>query len=65
MIWDAQTRSTNALTRVGWTKDTLRVGDKVTLEGNFGRDNARKLWIREVRMESGQVIRPDSSGAAE
>jgi hypothetical protein len=65
VIWDAQTRSTNALTRVGWTKDTMRVGDKVTLEGNLGRDNTRKLWIREVRTQSGQIIRPDSAGAAE
>jgi hypothetical protein len=37
----------------------------VTLEGNLGRDNARKLWIREVRTQSGQIIRPDSAGAAE
>lgn len=58
VVWDAQTRSTSALTRVGWTKDTLRVGDRVTLEGNLGRDNSRKLWIREVRMASGQVIHP-------
>jgi hypothetical protein len=64
-IWDAQTRSTNALTRVGWTKDTIRVGDKVTLEGNLGRDNARKIWIREVRTPSGQTIRPDAGSAAE
>jgi hypothetical protein len=58
VIWDAQTRSTNALLGVGWTKDALRVGDKVTIEGNLGRDNARKIWIREVRKESGEVIRP-------
>jgi len=58
VIWDLQTRSTNALTRVGWTKDTLRVGDKVAVEGNLGRDNTHKLWIREVRTASGQVVRP-------
>lgn len=58
VIWDTQTRSTSALTRVGWTKDTIRVGDRLTFEGNLGRDNARKLWIREVRTESGQIIRP-------
>lgn len=58
VIWDAQTRSTSALTRAGWTKDKIRVGDWVILEGNLGRDGAHKLWIREARMASGEVIRP-------
>jgi hypothetical protein len=65
VVWDAQTRSTSALTRVGWTKDTIRVGDRVTLEGNLGRDNTRKLWIREVRTGAGKVIRPDAAPAEE
>jgi hypothetical protein len=58
VVWDAQTRSTSALTRAGWTKDTIRVGDKLTLEGNLGRNDTRKIWIREVRLASGDVIRP-------
>lgn len=65
MIWDTQTRSTNALTRVGWTRDLIRVGDRVVLEGNLGRDNARKLWIREIRLPSGRVIRPVEGGTEE
>ena len=43
---------------VGWSKDTIRVGEQVTIEGNLGRDKARKIWIREIRRESGEVIRP-------
>ena len=58
VIWDAQTRSTSALTRVGWTKDTIQLGETVTLEGNLGRDNTRKLWIREVTKADGSVIHP-------
>jgi hypothetical protein len=58
VLWDAQTRSPNALTGIGWNKDSIRVGDQVTIEGNLGRDNARKIWIREVRKDSGVVIRP-------
>lgn len=65
VIWDTQTRSTSALTRVGWTRDTIKVGDHVTLEGNLGRENTRKLWIREARMESGRVIRPVDGGTEE
>lgn len=65
VIWDTQTRSTSALTRVGWTRDLIKVGDRVVLEGNLGRDGARKLWIREIRMASGRVIRPVEGGTEE
>jgi hypothetical protein len=65
VIWDTQTMSVSALTRFGWTKDTIQVGDKVVMEGNLGRDNTRKLWIREVRLENGRVIKPIAGGADE
>jgi hypothetical protein len=64
-IWDAQTRSTSALTRVGWTRDLVKAGDRVVFEGNLGRDNARKLWIREITLPSGRVIRPVEGGTEE
>jgi len=65
VIWDTQTRSTSALTRVGWSRDTIKVGERVTLEGNLGRDNTRKLWIREVRKANGEVIHPVADDAAD
>jgi len=58
VLWDVQTRSPNALAATGWSKDTIRVGDEISIEGNLGRDNKRKIWIREVRKASGEVIRP-------
>jgi len=58
VLWDAQTRSPNALADVGWNKDTIRVGEEITIEGNLGRDDKRKIWIREVRKATGEVIRP-------
>ena len=62
-IWDTQTSSVSALTRYGWVKDSIRLGEKVTLTGNLGRDNTRKLWIREVVKEDGTIIRPVAGGA--
>jgi hypothetical protein len=58
ILWDAQTRSPNALFNIGWNKDTIRVGERITIDGNLGRDNARKIWIVEVRKASGEKIRP-------
>jgi hypothetical protein len=58
ILWDAQTRSPNALAAAGWSKDTIRVGEQITIEGNLGHNQARKIWIREIRLQSGKVIRP-------
>jgi hypothetical protein len=58
VLWDAQTRSPNALFAIGWNKDTIRVGERITIEGNLGRDGTRKIWIREIRKASGETVRP-------
>lgn len=63
VIWDAQTRSPNALTRLGWSRDTIRLGDQVTLHGNLGIGNTRKIWIVEVRYASGRIVRPTEEPA--
>ena len=57
-IWDAQTRSPSALTRIGWSRDTIELGDKVTIHGNLGIGDTRKIWIREVRFETGEIVYP-------
>ena len=58
VLGDAQSRSPSALQRVGWTRDTIKAGETIVIEGNLGHDNARKIWIREVTFSSGAVIRP-------
>lgn len=63
VIWDAQTRSPNALTRIGWSRDTIKLGDRVTLYGNLGIGDTRKIWILEVRFESGQIVRPTTESS--
>ena len=55
-IWDAQTHAINTLLRAGWLRDTVRVGDKLVLEGNFGLEGSRKLWINRMTLEDGQVF---------
>jgi hypothetical protein len=62
-IWDTQTSSMNTLLRYGWTEDLIQLGDRIKLTGNLGRDNTRKLWIREAVLADGTVIRPVAGGA--
>jgi hypothetical protein len=53
----------NTLLRYGWTEDLIHLGDRIKLTGNLGRDNTRKLWIREAVLADGAVIRPVAGGA--
>lgn len=55
-IWDAQTHAISVLLRAGWQRDTVRVGQRVALEGFLGLDNSRKLWISTMTLEDGKVI---------
>ena len=59
-IWDAQTHSVSILFRAGWGRNAIRIGERVVLEGNLGRNNTRKLWIRTVTLENGTVLNPNS-----
>lgn len=57
-LWDLQTMNLMMLGRVGWTKDTLQVGDNVKVEGILGRDNTKRLSITIVTVDDGRVISP-------
>jgi polyisoprenoid-binding protein YceI len=56
--WDLQTMNLMMLGRVGWTKDTLRVGDMIRVEGILGRNNTKRMSINVVTHEDGRVITP-------
>jgi polyisoprenoid-binding protein YceI len=57
-LWDLQTMNLMMLGRVGWTKDTLQVGDHVKVEGILGRDNTKRLSINVVTVDDGRIISP-------
>ena len=55
-IWDAQSSAPQNLLRRGWSQDSIKVGDRITIEGNLGLENSRKLWINTMTLENGTVI---------
>ena len=55
-IWDAQSSAPQNLLRRGWSQDSIKVGDRITIEGNLGLGNSRKLWINTMTLENGTVI---------
>ena len=54
--WELQASSVTALRELGWTKDSVTVGDQVSVDGQRGRNNALKLFIRGVALEDGRQV---------
>jgi len=57
-IWDLQTMNLMMLGRVGWRKDTLKVGDKIRVEGVLGRNGTKRMSINVITFEDGRVMTP-------
>lgn len=57
-LWDLQTMNVGMLGRVGWTKETIQVGDTVKVEGILGRNDTKRMSINIVTIEDGRVISP-------
>jgi hypothetical protein len=56
--WDLQTMNLMMLGRVGWKKDTFKIGDKVQVFGILGRNNSKRMSITTITNEDGKVISP-------
>ena len=57
ITWDTRANSPSLLVRKGWTKDSLKVGDEVTIKGYLGRDGRRLISIITVTFPDGTVLR--------
>ncbi|HXA93603.1 MAG TPA: DUF6152 family protein [Steroidobacteraceae bacterium] len=55
-VWTAETNSPSILVRRGWTRDSLKPGEHVTVQGWPARSGARYLRMLKVIRENGQVI---------
>ena len=54
--WRAETNAVTLLRRRGWTADSLKVGDMVTIDGWPSRDGSRYLRVRRVVRSDGTVL---------
>jgi len=44
--WDLELQSVNTLTRAGWSRNTLKVGDQVTVNAYLARDGSNRANAR-------------------
>ena len=54
--WAMELGSPNVLMRRGWTRDSLKIGDQVTVEGARARDNSYKGNANSVVMADGKRL---------
>lgn len=59
--WAVETGSTNALFRRGWRKDSLREGDRVTIDAFRAKDGSRTANASTVKLPDGRQVSAASS----
>jgi hypothetical protein len=60
--WNLELASPNVLTRQGWTRKSLDVGDQITVEGSLAKDGSKMANARIVTLANGKRIFAGSSG---
>ena len=59
--WGMEMGSPNGLMRAGWTRNTMKVGDVVTVEGSLAKDGSHTGNARSVTLKDGQRLFAASS----
>jgi hypothetical protein len=54
--WNLELASPNVLTRSGWTRHTLNIGDEVTVDGAQAKDGSQMANARSVTLADGKKI---------
>ena len=56
VVWDTRGLSPVKLVRRGWTRKTIKVGDRVKIYGHSGRSNKTILSIIDITLGDGSVL---------
>jgi Family of unknown function (DUF6152) len=60
--WAVELESRIELKRIGWTGDSVSIGDSVTVEGNPARDGSKQINGKSVWLASGKKLSAVSNG---
>ena len=63
--WNLELASPNVLSRNGWTRRTLNIGDEITVQGSLAKDGSKMANARTVTLASGKRVFAGSSQDAE
>lgn len=56
VTWDARGLAPVKLVRLGWTKKTIQVGDRIHLYGHVGHTNKTIMSIIDITLPDGRVL---------
>lgn len=59
--WQFELGAPNALRRAGWGKNSLRVGDTVTVEGSMAKDGTNTVNAQSIVLANGERVLGGSS----
>ena len=54
--WNVQAQNVASLRRRGWSRDTLKVGDQITVNGFAGREGAKKVYVDSIVAPTGETL---------
>jgi hypothetical protein len=63
--WGLEMGSPNGLMRQGWTRNSLKVGDEVTVDGSMAKDGSKIANARSVTLAGGNRLFAASSQPAQ
>ena len=56
--WVGEASSPNMLVRDGWTRKSLRPGDRISASGHPARDGSRIIYLEKLVLPSGRELAP-------
>jgi hypothetical protein len=56
--WLIEADSPNNLARAGWTRDSLKPGDVITIVGNRLKDGSKVLRLQKIIFADGRELKP-------
>jgi len=60
--WAVEMGNPNSLIRLGWTRNALKVGDVITVEGSLARDGSQLANARSVLLDGKKMFAGSSGG---
>lgn len=54
--WQCEGGPPNTLTRNGWTKNALKEGDAITIDGRMAKDGTNTCNARSVTLPDGRIV---------
>ena len=59
--WTVELGGPDQLTRAGWTRETLKAGEKITVQGWMAKDGSKRVNARAVKTAAGKALIAASS----